>query len=186
MEKYSLVLKNDRLKQYDRLALLILLINFAVLLFLLFSSTIRSVKIASLMGTVGLAIVLSIHFFLKRIRHNQGSPYLHAGFFLVFLSWLLIGNYIIVAVIVVLQLLYQVSKKQAVINVFENEIVYTAFPARTFSWKELSNVLLKDGILTLDFKNNRIIQHEIVNSNRDVNEPEFNEFCRRHLQSAVA
>src|SRR5688572_32209397 len=127
MEKYSLVLKNDRLKQYDRIAILILLINFAVLLFLLFSSTFRSVKIASLIGTVGLAIVLSIHFFLKRIRHNEGTPYLHAGFFIVFLAWLQIGNYIILAVIVVLQLLYQVSKKQAVINVSEREIIYTAF-----------------------------------------------------------
>jgi hypothetical protein len=39
-------------------------------------------------------------------------------------------------------------------------------------------VILKDGILTIDFRNDKLIQQEISES---INEPEFNEFCRDSL-----
>jgi hypothetical protein len=68
---------------------------------------------------------------------------------------------------------------------FTNEsiVINTLFKKR-FSWQELNNVILKDGMLTLDFKNNHIIQKETVDEDEpDADEDEFNAFCRFHLQS---
>ena len=48
---------------------------------------------------------------------------------------------------------------------------------KSFDWNEFSNVILKDELLTLDFKNNRLI-HLLVDVNfTPFNEIEFNEFC---------
>ncbi|MGC4034655.1 MAG: hypothetical protein QM764_01750 [Chitinophagaceae bacterium] len=47
----------------------------------------------------------------------------------------------------------------------------------------MSNAILKDGILTIDFKNNKIIQAEIDEEYAVVNEKEFNEFCKRQLSN---
>jgi hypothetical protein len=49
------------------------------------------------------------------------------------------------------------------------------------SWDEVNNVILKDGLLTIDFKNNKLFQHIILNSEEDISEKEFNEFCRQQL-----
>ena len=46
---------------------------------------------------------------------------------------------------------------------------------KTYPWPLFSNLILKDGLLTLDFKNNRIKQIEIQER---VDENLFNEFCR--------
>jgi hypothetical protein len=54
------------------------------------------------------------------------------------------------------------------------------------TWQELNNVVLKDGLLTVDLKNNRIIQTEILNSQGDPSEAEFNEFCRQRMVSAIS
>jgi hypothetical protein len=68
---------------------------------------------------------------------------------------------------------------------FTNEsIVINTLFKKSFSWQELNNVILKDGMLTLDFKNNHIIQKETVDEDEpDADEDEFNAFCRLHLLS---
>ena len=38
------------------------------------------------------------------------------------------------------------------------------FPGKKYQWDQFSNVVLKDNILTLDFKNNKLLQAEIENN----------------------
>lgn len=49
------------------------------------------------------------------------------------------------------------------------------------NWDEVNNVILKDGLLTIDFKNNKLFQHIILNSDEDISEKEFNDFCEEQL-----
>ena len=47
-------------------------------------------------------------------------------------------------------------------------------------WNEFTNILLKDGILTMDFRNNKLLQKETDDEDDpdyDGSEDEFNEFC---------
>ncbi|HRX94260.1 MAG TPA: hypothetical protein P5158_09100, partial [Chitinophagaceae bacterium] len=58
---------------------------------------------------------------------------------------------------------------------------YPSFPVTKIQWNELNNIILKDEVLTIDLKSNKLIQHSIGNANNSVNEEEFNEFCRQQL-----
>jgi hypothetical protein len=60
----------------------------------------------------------------------------------------------------------------------ETEVVFNTFPRKHYQWNELSNVVLKDGLLTLDFKNNKLLQKEIDSQTTPQLEKEFNEFCK--------
>ena len=51
---------------------------------------------------------------------------------------------------------------------------------RIVEWSELANVIKRDDLLTLDFKNNRLMQVQIINAD-DIPENEFNQFCRQQL-----
>lgn len=64
-----------------------------------------------------------------------------------------------------------------------DEIVVNSFPRKHFQWNELQNVVMKDGILTVDFHNNTLIQKEIETQASAQTEQEFNEFCLERLKA---
>lgn len=66
----------------------------------------------------------------------------------------------------------------------EDHIEMTSGTKRRIDWSSLSNVLLKDGILTMDYRDNRLFQREVDDlddEEYDGSEDEFNEFCRTQL-----
>jgi hypothetical protein len=79
--------------------------------------------------------------------------------------------------------IYLVQKRSGEkIVVSYQHIVLPAFiGTRIIEWKALANIVKKDELLTLDFKNNKIIQVEISQS--EGSEEEFNRFCQQQLAS---
>ena len=51
---------------------------------------------------------------------------------------------------------------------------------RVVEWTQLSNVLKKHDLLTLDFKNNKLLQVQVINADH-IDEDEFNQFCQQQL-----
>jgi hypothetical protein len=74
-----------------------------------------------------------------------------------------------------------IAHKKLVVDVTDKRIVVPFVLQRTVDWDEVNNVILKDGLLTIDFKNNKLFQQLILNSDEDINEKEFNEFCHQQL-----
>ncbi|HEY4206917.1 MAG TPA: hypothetical protein VGM31_08895 [Puia sp.] len=66
-----------------------------------------------------------------------------------------------------------------------DKIVINSLLRKSYPWSAFSNVLLKDGLLTLDFKNNRLLQKEVdEEQDGDADEEEFNDYCREMLDAA--
>lgn len=55
------------------------------------------------------------------------------------------------------------------------------FSAPTYQWNDFSNVVLKDNLLTLDFKNNKLIQLNIDEGKTTIDEEEFNCYCKTFM-----
>jgi hypothetical protein len=56
-------------------------------------------------------------------------------------------------------------------------------------WSALKNVVLKDGLITIDYADNRLFQREtddLDDEEYDGTEDEFNVFCRRQLDQSRA
>ncbi|HEX5652376.1 MAG TPA: hypothetical protein VFX58_04850 [Chitinophagaceae bacterium] len=183
--QYTVILKNDKIQRYDRMALLLCIAQLTVFIVFAVYAEEKFTRIAAMGGAVLVAIALSVHFFLKRIRHNQGTPYLHAGLWLSTMTWISMLNWLAAAGSLVLELFYQQSKKVLRINFAPGKIELSAFTRKTIFWEELNQVILKDGLLTIDFRNNRIIQAEIMPAGKEINEDEFNEFCRQQSQPVI-
>ena len=184
MEKFNLVLKNDKLKQYDRMALVIILFQLLLFVYLAVYAE-KEVRVAAIIASISVSLSLAVHFILASIKKNKDVPYLHAGLFLSTMGWILVGNLIGVIISFALESLYMLSRKPFTIQIFEDKIIYGSFPKKTVSWSQLSNLLLRDDILTMDFKNNKIIQAEVSYLEKDVKEEEFNEFCRKHVNGLI-
>ena len=67
---------------------------------------------------------------------------------------------------------------------FDNdEIVFNTFPKKQYSWTDFNNIIIKDGIITIDFKNNKLLQKEIQSGSTAQDEQDFNEFCTNRLHT---
>ena len=76
------------------------------------------------------------------------------------------------------------AMKATEIGFSKTQIRFSGMGGRTFDWTQLSNVILRDNMLTIDFKDNRLFQKETDNTDDeayDGSEDEFNAFCREQL-----
>ncbi|MFZ9241091.1 MAG: hypothetical protein ACO22R_08105, partial [Chitinophagaceae bacterium] len=68
---------------------------------------------------------------------------------------------------------------------FSNQqIVRKGIRTKTYQWAELNNVMIKDDLLTMDFKNNSLFQaytDDEENEEYEVEDEEFNEYCKSQL-----
>lgn len=65
-----------------------------------------------------------------------------------------------------------------------DHIRFNGWPEKKYSWSQFTNILLKDGILTMDFRNNKLFQKETDDADDpeyDGSEDEFNHFCKEQL-----
>lgn len=56
--------------------------------------------------------------------------------------------------------------------------VPTAFSARLIGWNQLNNVILRNDLLTLDFKNNKVLQLDVLDEIAPETREAFNNFCK--------
>lgn len=61
-------------------------------------------------------------------------------------------------------------------------ITINSLPIKTYAWGELKNVIINGRLLTIDFKNNKLLQKELLNAISKELENEFNAFCKKHLK----
>ena len=97
------------------------------------------------------------------------------------LVWILFGYFWIIPVLALAFVLNTISRQVAVVCFNEEKIDYPSIPKRTILWEDLSNVILKDGLLTLDFKNDQLIQ--VIIDNPNTNESLFNSFALEQLST---
>lgn len=177
MQQFEIILKNDKIKSYRGIALFILLLNIAVFIFLLFYDEYRY-EAASAILLIGIYIFMRLYFIRK---YNQGNYLDQVLLFVLAGCWFGMQNYFMVFLLVILGILYHLSLQKLLFVFTTEKISKMNFPVKDFNWNLFNNVILKDNILTLDFKNNRLIQAEIDKS-LEINERQFNSFAQSQLK----
>jgi len=75
------------------------------------------------------------------------------------------------------------AKRPLEVGFTDSNVVINSLVKRTFTWNDFNNIILKDGLLTLDFRNNTLFQKEALDDDEpDAEEDEFNDYCRMKLE----
>lgn len=184
MQKYELALKNDRIKAYQTFIVFFIVVNIIFLIALAFTTKDLSIRSKSI-----LAVFMTVAGFVAEYySRNKNHSYTGKGAALLFfvLAYLLLHYWWMALGVISVAILYAISLRKLIVFVNPNQITYPSFPKKTITWNELSNIILKDDLLTIDFKNNKIIQQLTERTEHPVNEKEFNDFCNKQLQSAAS
>jgi hypothetical protein len=184
MQQFEFILPNEKKKLYDRFALLLFLLNMAGIILKMFYASQKEGNTVSLYLSAGALLLLTCPNLL--VYKNKVRRYLKifAGAAIALsLYWFWLGPWWAGLLVLILTFFYTVAQRELKIEVAALQISYPSFPKKIIQWNELNNLVLKDGLLTIDFKNDKIIQHYPEAKMNPVNEQEFNEFCRQQLMS---
>lgn len=85
--------------------------------------------------------------------------------------------------VLLLALLERPAKLPLEIGFSDDRIVINTLFKKRYDWQDFNNIILKDGLLTLDFKNNKLLQKQTLDDDEDdADEDEFNAYCRLCLK----
>jgi Ca2+/Na+ antiporter len=184
MDAFEITLRNDKRKFYDRFALFIFLLNGAglILASIFPRQNISGGNIVAILFIFATVLMIAPSWIIVRKKKAGFENILTAAAVAITLFWIYLGYWWIGLVVFLLILLYLYSKRELVVKLNTERILYPSFPKKSIAWRELSNVMLKDRLLTIDFSSNRIIQQEIDAKSYAVKEEEFNDFCKTQLK----
>lgn len=100
------------------------------------------------------------------------------------IGWLNVGYWWVGIVMWPISLLAQIASNDKKIEFNSKEIKLASPFGKIFIWQELQNIVLKDGLLTLDFKNNKLLQTPILNELTEAETKQFNDFCNQLLATS--
>jgi hypothetical protein len=180
--QYVVTLKNQNSRYIDILGLLLSIFSVVCFTWELIHS--GNVSVAYLIGSV--AVLGFIAWNLAQTAKKR-KVYYSRALLIAALVWMKMPYFQwLVFVFIILALLEYQAKYAIEIGFSDNEIVFNSLFKKRYNWKDFSNIVLKDGLLTLDFTNNRILQREIDDDeDDDADEDEFNEYCRKQLDNVI-
>jgi len=180
--QYVVTLKNQNNRYIDILGLLLSIFSVVCFTWELLRSD--HVSFAYLIGAVA---VLGFIVWNLTLQAKKRKVYYSRALLLAALVWMKMPYFQwLVFVFIILALLEYQAKYAIEIGFSDNVIVINSLLKRRYDWKQFSNIVLKDGLLTLDFTNNRILQREVEDDeDDDADEDEFNEYCRKQLANVL-
>ena len=183
MRQFEIEIKNDKrnnYRLYNWFALVISIMGFSYLLFF-------DEWFVEALGAILLIIIYLLTRYYRRKKRKAIYLFDDQGYFLFLLClcWLGVQNFLIAGICLILGLVYMAAMQKIIFIFKKDGILRTNFPKKEFDWSTLDNVVLKDGILTLDFKSNRIIQGEIEPSKR-IDQNDFNLFVEEQMRNSLS
>jgi hypothetical protein len=176
---YVVALKRENARRTDLASFFLLL--FSILAFILVQ--IRSFQFSFFLSIASIVLLAGIFINISASRKGKEMYFrnwlLAAGLFWIgmpFFQWMIL-------VFIFFALMEGQAKYPLEIGFSADRIVMNTLIKKKISWNELESVILKDGLLTFNFKNQRILQKEVLDDNEsEADEEEFNEYCGERLK----
>ena len=192
-QSYRLVIKDKKYGSYKKLASFLFSISATFFIALALRSGSISNRLIFFTAAIILLAYSVYNWFYKRKKERS---YIII-YLLTAVIWISNTPFWYFSILFLLMLFLQLRIESDFVIIFsDRKLIINGFIRHEYQWSGFNNVILKDDLLTLDFKNNRILQvepdwNESVSSGGIENweagegypetEKEFNDFCREHL-----
>ena len=180
---YVVVLRNDHIQFIEKTGWLLTFLIIMLLVFSIYTTTNSTLLYVSLIITLSLFISNWIE---KRKKKN-----------IVFKNILVTGGLglsiasslpVIIGILIIISgLIEKIILQKREFGFSKNIIQENGLFGKKINWNELNRVILKDDILTIDYKNNKLIQVHTDNEDDEdyeVGADEFNAYCQNRLGEA--
>lgn len=117
-------------------------------------------------------------------KQNTHQPYYRTSLFVAAIALYYLAGYPVwLAVLYVAAGIAEgLAKFPEEIGFNNDQVVFNTLPKKVYNWNEFSNILIKDGVITIDFKNNRLFQKDLQEPVYASLEKEFNAYAQEQLR----
>ena len=172
---FEIGLKNNKHRSYSRIRYLVVLMDLAFFICYVIHERQGAAWLFVLLAVVGITETASQKGFLKQ---RMASIVIYGC---LAIAWAMINGWFTLLHLL-LSFLDTISTSALHVSINKEGIIYPSFPEKKIAWEELQNVVLKDGILTIDFMNDTLLQAYVDTDNTTTDETVFNQYCREQLK----
>lgn len=175
MQEYKIKLPNEKVKAYNRISIIVLAINLLAFGLLFFKQNTLPAYIAALCMMFIISGAL-FSYASKNIGIQNKITVISIS--LAAIAWIVIGDYMLGVLMGAVALVSYSTLQPPFVVVNEHGLHYPSFPKQFFTWNTLIKVMLKDDVLTIDKKDNKLMQFTLKEMNMTAGEQvAFNKFC---------
>ncbi len=178
---YSIIIANERYKTTKLVKFFFILLNAFAIIYVSLATDQPKRMIWAILAII---VVIGSMFSKNNIINKLFARSSIAAYIWLAIGWMAMENYWMLLAVIVFAAINSMLKERYEIKFFENLITINTFPVKEIKWFELNNVMLKDGIITIDFRNDKLIQSDISAEESDTdNEEQFNNYCQQQLKT---
>jgi hypothetical protein len=177
-EVYEFVLKTEKLPSYNRISYIVFVLHALCFFFIAIIADNKPFQRYALTGSI-ICVVWTVLNLLRYYSSNYQRLRFTPGYLFVCFVWIMIQQYWVAAVVILLALLDYFSRRELIVRFTKEQVEYPSFPPRTIGWPQLQHVIIKDGLLTIDFMNNKMVQAEVDEETLSEEEKTFNLFANQ-------
>lgn len=158
MNSFSIEIPDDRAGTYRIVTFIVVTLNFFGFGYIFLQSQ-HTFSSSLAIAAIVFNAVPWIYYLLNK-KHLK-SPAIEITGIGSALIWMYFGNYFLGIALIVFTILGFFANKKKQILFSDEGILYPSFPEKKYNWEEVSQVIWKDDMLTIDLKTNKLIQHKI-------------------------
>jgi drug/metabolite transporter (DMT)-like permease len=174
---YVVILKRENARKTDLVSVLLLIFSIISFCYTQIRNGFNGFLTISVIFLF-LGILVNIYSFRKKKEMQFRNWLLAAALFwlgMPYFQWMFLP-------FLIFAILEAQAKYPLEIGFYSEGIVLNSLFKKKFPWSSFHSVILKDGLLTLDFKDNKLIQKEVLDDDEpDAPEDEFNDYCQSKL-----
>lgn len=175
---YLITLKKPDYKIIDLISQFLYLAALGTFIF--FASKVQG---SALFYWVASMLLIAIYIFLQFKLSKREKIYYTPGLAIAALTFLAgpYTNLLLASLYLISLFIERELKFEKEVGFTQNEIVFNTLFKKHLDWTDFNNIMIKDGLLTLDYTDNRLLQKEIDGDISLEIEKEFNEFCHNQI-----
>jgi hypothetical protein len=176
---FEIVIPNERQKTYKIFTFIMLTLNFLGFGYVF----LRTSGTASLLAIAGLVLNTAPWLYYLLNKKHFKTPIVETALIASALLWLYFGNLWMGLLLLFFSIIGLFANKKPTILFSNDGVLFPSFPPKNYLWSVIEQVIWKDNILTIDLKNNKLIQFNIDKDfAKDFPVKLFNEFCFEKVQ----
>lgn len=178
MNNFAIEIPNERIKTYKIFTFIMLTLNFLGFSYV-FLRTNSNASIFALIALV-LNAVPWLYYLLNK-KHIK-SPIIEITLIASAFLWMYFGNFWMGIIMLFFAAMSFFTNKKQIILFNEEGIVYPSFPVKKYAWADVAQVIWRDDILTIDLKDNKLLQFNIEKKFAEgFDVVGFNGWCEKRL-----
>lgn len=128
-------------------------------------------------------LLFSLWTFARVVMRKLPLKYFYIVLLAASVYWFVQGGILMGLMLGLAALLDANGNQQPIVQITTGGVAIKHLLNKQYGWADLTNVILKDGLLTIDSKSNKLLQKEPEADISEEYEREINEFCRSQLSA---